>query len=45
MLDGSPPPVEEFLVEENVNYKKLTSEGAVIADNKTAPASNLPPPS
>jgi hypothetical protein len=44
MLDGDPPPKEEFVVEENLNYKKPTSEGAVIADDDTVPAGNLPLP-
>jgi hypothetical protein len=45
MLNRDPPPKEEFVVEENVNYKKSTIERAVSADNDTVPASsNLPPP-
>ncbi len=44
MLDGDSPPKEEFVVEENVNYKKLTSEGAVTADNDAVTVNNLPPP-
>jgi hypothetical protein len=44
MLDGDPPPKEEFVVEENVNFKRLTSVEAVSADDDTVPASNLPPP-
>ncbi len=44
MLDGDPPPKEEFVVEENVNFKRPTSVGAVSADDDTVPASNLPPP-
>jgi hypothetical protein len=43
MLDGDPPPKEEFMAEENVNYKK-TREGAMSAGDDTVPASNLPPP-
>jgi hypothetical protein len=37
------PPKEEFMVEENVNYKISTSEGAVSADANTVPISILPP--
>ncbi len=44
MLDGDPPPEEEFVVEENVNFKRPTSVGAINADDDTVPASNLPPP-
>jgi hypothetical protein len=44
MLDGNPPPKEEFVAEENVNYRILTSEGAVGAEDDTVPASKLPPP-
>jgi hypothetical protein len=43
MLDGDPPPKEEFVAEENMNYKKPTSKGAMSADDDTVPASNLPP--
>jgi hypothetical protein len=44
MLDGDPPPKEEFVVEENVNFKRLTTVGAMSADDDTVPASSLPPP-
>jgi hypothetical protein len=44
MLDGDPPPKEEFLAEENVNFKRRTSVGAMSADDDTVPASNLPLP-
>jgi hypothetical protein len=44
MLNGDPPPKEEFVAEENVNFNRPTSVGAVSADNDTVPASNLPPP-
>jgi hypothetical protein len=46
-LDGDTPPPEEFVAEENVNFKKgdtMANEGAVGADNHTVPAGNLPPP-
>jgi hypothetical protein len=42
MLDGDPPPDEEFVAEENVNFKRPTILGAVSADDNTVPASNLP---
>jgi hypothetical protein len=44
MLDGDPPPEEEFVAEENVNFKRPRNVGAVSADDDTVPASNLPPP-
>jgi hypothetical protein len=44
MLDGDTPPKEEFVVEENMNYKKPTSEGAISVDDETVPASNLSQP-
>jgi hypothetical protein len=44
MLDGDPPPKEEFVAEENVNFKRLTSVGAMSADDDTVPASSLPLP-
>jgi hypothetical protein len=44
MLYWDPPLKEEFVADENVNYKKSTSEVAMSADNDTVPASNLPPP-
>jgi hypothetical protein len=44
MLDGDPPPEEEFVAEENMNFKKPMSVGAVSADDDKVPASNLPPP-
>jgi hypothetical protein len=44
MLDGDPPPKEEFVAEENVNFKRPMSVGAMSADDDTVPASNLPPP-
>jgi hypothetical protein len=44
MLDGDPPPEEVFVAEENVNFKRLTSVGAMSADDDTVPASNLPLP-
>jgi hypothetical protein len=44
MLDGDPPPEEEFVAEENVNFKRLRNVGAVSADDDTVPASNLPLP-
>ncbi len=46
-LDGNAPPPEEFVTEENVNFKKgdmMANEGAVGADKDTVPAANLPPP-
>ncbi len=43
MLDGDPSPEEQFVLEENVNFKRPTSVGAVSADDETVPASNLPP--
>jgi hypothetical protein len=45
-LNGMPPPPEEFLVKENINYHKDTvvSEGDVCKDDETLLASNLPPP-
>jgi hypothetical protein len=44
MLDGDPPPEEEFVAEKNVNFKRPTSVGAVSADDDAVQASNLPPP-
>jgi hypothetical protein len=44
MLGGDPLPKEELVVEENVNFKRPTSVGAVSADDDTVSASNLPPP-
>jgi hypothetical protein len=44
MLDGDPPSKEEFVVEENMNFKRPTSVGAMGADDNTVPTSNLPPP-
>jgi hypothetical protein len=44
MLDGDPPPEEEFVAVENVNFKRLSNVGAVSTDDDTIPASNLPPP-
>ncbi len=45
MLDGDPPPEEEFVVEENVNFKRPTSVRAVSADEDIVPAArNLPLP-
>jgi hypothetical protein len=44
MLDGDPPPEEEFMAKEKVNFMRPTSVGAMSADDSTVPASNLPPP-
>jgi hypothetical protein len=44
MLDGDPPPEEEFMAEENVNFNRPRNVGAVSADDDTVPARNLPPP-
>jgi hypothetical protein len=42
---NAPPPPEEFVAEENINFKKTTgNEGVVRADNDTVLAGNLPPP-
>jgi hypothetical protein len=42
--DGPPPP-EEFVAEENINFKKTTgNEGVVRAGDNTVVAGNLPPP-
>ena len=45
-LDGTPPPPEEFVAEENLNVKEgfRVGEGAIGADDDTVPAGNLPPP-
>jgi hypothetical protein len=45
-LNGAPPPPEEFVAKENINYHKDTpvSEGDVCKDDKTLLTSNLPPP-
>jgi hypothetical protein len=41
----APPPPEEFVAEENINFKKMTgNEGVVQANNDTVIAGNLPPP-
>jgi hypothetical protein len=44
MHDGDLPLEEEFVTEENVNFKKPASVGAMSADDHTVPASNLPLP-
>jgi hypothetical protein len=46
-LDGNAPPPEEFMAEENVNFKKTdttANEGAVWEDDDTVLTGNLPPP-
>ncbi len=45
-LNGVPPPPEEFVAKENINYHKDTtvSEGDICEDDKTLLTSNLPPP-
>jgi hypothetical protein len=45
-LDDAPPPPEEFVTKENINYHKDTvvSEGDVCKDDKILLARNLPPP-
>ncbi len=46
-LTARPPPPEEFVAKENINYHTDTTvrEGDVCKDDKTLLASNLPPPS
>ncbi len=41
----APAPPEEFMAEEDINYKKMMgNEGVVQANNDTVVAGNLPPP-
>jgi hypothetical protein len=37
MLDEDPPPEEEFMAEENVDFKRPTNVGAMSADDDTVP--------
>ncbi len=45
-LNGIAPPLEEFVIKENVNFEKQdkqASEGVAHTDNNTVPTNNLPP--